>query len=161
MKNMFCWLPSLSNWRSITPGHGRIRHAQAQHPLCRRGTRRGPAPFDRSIRARRRNGRHTMLAAAPADTMPSALIWTSLPSSLRIPWNGVLKRQAFSRREIGGYDDVLDFLVGQSIDVDVTRQPAQWPMSARASMSFGRSWMEARSLIVSREGLARRGLRRL
>src|SRR3981081_3700623 len=25
---------------------------------------------------------------------------------------------------MGGYDDVLDFLVGQAIDVDVTRQPA-------------------------------------
>jgi len=35
-----------------------------------------------------------------------------------------LEAQAFSRGEIGGYDDVLDFLVGYSIDVDVTRQPA-------------------------------------
>ncbi len=50
-------------------------------------------------------------------------IWTSLPSSLRIAWNGVLK-PTFSRCEIGGEDDVLDFLVGQSIDVDLARQPA-------------------------------------
>jgi len=35
-----------------------------------------------------------------------------------------LEAQAFSRGEIGGYDDVLDFLVGHSIDVDVARQPA-------------------------------------
>ena len=47
------------------------------------------------------------------------------------------------------------------VRLQMMRSPSQWPMSARASMSFGRSWMEARSLIVSREGLARRGLRRL
>ena len=32
--------------------------------------------------------------------------------------------QAFSGREIGGNDDVLDFLVGHFVDVDLTRQPA-------------------------------------
>ena len=32
--------------------------------------------------------------------------------------------QAFSGREIGGDDDVLDFLVGHFVDVDLTRQPA-------------------------------------
>ena len=32
--------------------------------------------------------------------------------------------QAFSWREIGGDDDVLDFLVGHFVDVDLTRQPA-------------------------------------
>ena len=37
---------------------------------------------------------------------------------------GRLEAETFSRREIGGYDDVLDFLIGQAIDVDVTRQPA-------------------------------------
>src|SRR4051812_11783824 len=36
-----------------------------------------------------------------------------------------------------------------------------FPLSARPSTSLGRSWMEARSLILSREGLARRGRRRL
>jgi hypothetical protein len=35
-----------------------------------------------------------------------------------------LEAQAFSRREIDGYDDVPDFFVGQPIDVDVARQPA-------------------------------------
>jgi hypothetical protein len=47
-------------------------------------------------------------------------ICTSLPSSLRIAWNGV----AFSRREIGSEDDVLDFFVGHFVDVDLTRQPS-------------------------------------
>jgi hypothetical protein len=37
---------------------------------------------------------------------------------------GRLEAETFSRREIGGYDDVLDFLIGQAIDVDVTRHPA-------------------------------------
>jgi hypothetical protein len=35
-----------------------------------------------------------------------------------------LEAQAFSGREIGGDDDVLDFLVGHLVDVDLTRQPA-------------------------------------
>ena len=35
-----------------------------------------------------------------------------------------LEVQAFSGREIGGHDDVLDFLVGHFVDVDLTRQPA-------------------------------------
>jgi hypothetical protein len=35
-----------------------------------------------------------------------------------------LEAQAFSGREIGGHDDVLDFLVGHFVDVDLTRQPA-------------------------------------
>jgi ATP dependent DNA ligase-like protein len=35
-----------------------------------------------------------------------------------------LEAQAFSGREIGGDDDVLDFLVGHFVDVDLTRQPA-------------------------------------
>jgi hypothetical protein len=30
----------------------------------------------------------------------------------------------FSGREIGGDDNVLDFLVGHFVDVDLTRQPA-------------------------------------
>ena len=35
-----------------------------------------------------------------------------------------LEAQAFSGREIGGHDDVLDFLVGHFVDVDLTGQPA-------------------------------------
>ena len=35
-----------------------------------------------------------------------------------------LEAKAFSGREIGGNDDVLDFLVGHFVDVDLTRQPA-------------------------------------
>jgi hypothetical protein len=35
-----------------------------------------------------------------------------------------LEAQAFSGREIGGDDDVLDFLVRYLVDVDLTRQPA-------------------------------------
>ena len=41
------------------------------------------------------------------------------------------------------------------------RSPSQWPASPRVSTVFGRSWIEARSLMVSRESLARRGRRRL
>src|SRR5690348_16453496 len=35
-----------------------------------------------------------------------------------------LEAKAFSGREIGGDDDVRDFLVGHFVDVDLTRQPA-------------------------------------
>jgi hypothetical protein len=35
-----------------------------------------------------------------------------------------LEAQAFSGREIGGEDDVLDFLVGHLVDVDLTGRPA-------------------------------------
>jgi hypothetical protein len=35
-----------------------------------------------------------------------------------------LEAQAFSGREIGGDNDVLDFFVGHLVDVDLTRQPA-------------------------------------
>ena len=35
-----------------------------------------------------------------------------------------LEAQAFSGREIGGDDDVLNFFVGHLVDVDLTRQPA-------------------------------------
>jgi hypothetical protein len=35
-----------------------------------------------------------------------------------------LEAQAFSGREIGSDDDVLNFLVGHFVDVDLTRQPA-------------------------------------
>ena len=35
-----------------------------------------------------------------------------------------LEAQALSGREVGGDDDVLDFFVGHSVDVDLTRQPA-------------------------------------
>ena len=36
----------------------------------------------------------------------------------------VSETEAFSRREIGGEDDVLDFFVGHFVNVDLTRQPA-------------------------------------
>jgi hypothetical protein len=35
-----------------------------------------------------------------------------------------LEAQAFSGREIGGDDDVLDFFVVHLVDVDLARQPA-------------------------------------
>jgi hypothetical protein len=35
-----------------------------------------------------------------------------------------LEAQAFSGREIGSDDDVLNFLVGHLVDVGLTRQPA-------------------------------------
>ena len=35
-----------------------------------------------------------------------------------------LEAQAFSGREIGGDDDVLDFFVGHLVDLDLARQPA-------------------------------------
>jgi hypothetical protein len=37
-----------------------------------------------------------------------------------------LEARAFSGREIGGNDDVLDFLVGHFVDVGLTRQPASY-----------------------------------
>ena len=40
----------------------------------------------------------------------------------RLEWG--LETEAFSRREIGSDDDVLDFFVGHFVDVDLTRQPS-------------------------------------
>jgi hypothetical protein len=40
----------------------------------------------------------------------------------RLEWR--LETEAFSRREISGEDDVLDFFVGHFVNVDLTRQPA-------------------------------------
>src|SRR5476649_2058456 len=47
------------------------------------------------------------------------------------------------------------------VHLQMMRSPSQWPASPRLSMIFGRSWIERRSLMVSREALARRGRRRL
>ena len=47
-----------------------------------------------------------------------------------------LKAQAFSGREIGGDDDVLDFLVGHFVDVDLTRQPASYRPLAFSTPPF-------------------------
>ena len=47
------------------------------------------------------------------------------------------------------------------VHLQMMRSPSQWPASPRLSMVLGRSWIDARSLMVSREGLARRGRRRL
>src|SRR5208282_6011495 len=47
------------------------------------------------------------------------------------------------------------------VHLQMMRSPSQWPASPRLSMVFGRSWIDARSLMVSREALARRGRRRL
>jgi hypothetical protein len=41
-----------------------------------------------------------------------------LPSSLRITWKGGLEAKAFSEREIGGEDDVLDFHAGRRIPIE-------------------------------------------
>jgi hypothetical protein len=35
-----------------------------------------------------------------------------------------LEAEAFTGREIGGEDDLLDFLVGCPVDVEVARQPS-------------------------------------
>jgi hypothetical protein len=35
-----------------------------------------------------------------------------------------VQTEAFSRREIGSEDDVLDFFVGHFVDIDLTRQPS-------------------------------------
>ena len=40
----------------------------------------------------------------------------------RLEWR--LETEAFSRREISGEDDVLDFFVGHFVKVDLTRQPS-------------------------------------
>ena len=48
-------------------------------------------------------------------------ICMSFPSSLMMAWNGVKKPEAFSGRQIGGHDDVLDFFVGHLINVEMTR----------------------------------------
>jgi transposase len=50
-------------------------------------------------------------------------IWASLPSSLRIAWKGVLKPRYFLGVRLAVMT-ILDFRVGQAINVDVTRQPA-------------------------------------
>jgi hypothetical protein len=43
------------------------------------------------------------------------------------------------------------------VRLQMMRSPSQWPPSVLASTFLGRSWMETRSLMVSREGLDRRG----
>ena len=43
----------------------------------------------------------------------------SLPSSLRIAWNGVVEAETFPRRNISGEDDVLDFLIRHFVDVGI------------------------------------------
>jgi hypothetical protein len=48
----------------------------------------------------------------------------SLPNSLKDRPERGLESQAFSGREIGGDENVLDFFVGYLVDVDLTRQPA-------------------------------------
>ena len=68
-----------------------------------------------------------------------SLIWILEPSATELYVNRIctafakvfevslkrnLEAKAFSGREIGGDDDVLDFLVGHFVDVDLTRQPA-------------------------------------
>ena len=35
-----------------------------------------------------------------------------------------LEAEAFARREVCGEDDLLDFLFGHSVDIQVTRQPS-------------------------------------
>ena len=45
------------------------------------------------------------------------------------------------------------------VRLQMMRSPSQWPPSILASTFLGRSWMETRSLMVSREGLDRRGRR--
>ena len=47
------------------------------------------------------------------------------------------------------------------VQLQMMRSPSQWPASLRPSMVFGRSWIDARSLTVSRDALARRRRRRL
>ena len=39
-------------------------------------------------------------------------------------WKGVLYPQALSRREIGGDGDLLDFLIGEGVEIDVAGQPS-------------------------------------
>src|ERR1700726_2179960 len=41
------------------------------------------------------------------------------------------------------------------VRLQMMRSPSQWPASPRPSMVFGRSWIDARSLMASREALAR------
>ena len=40
--------------------------------------------------------------------------------------------------------------------LQMMRSPSQWPASPRPSMVFGRSWIDARSFMASREALAAR-----
>src|SRR5580700_5304412 len=42
------------------------------------------------------------------------------------------------------------------VHLQMMRSPSQWPASPRLSMVFGRSWIDARSLMASREALATR-----
>jgi hypothetical protein len=43
----------------------------------------------------------------------------------RLEWR--LETEAFSRREIGSEDDVLDFFVGHFVDIDLAMTPIDWP----------------------------------
>jgi hypothetical protein len=67
------------------------------------------------------NGRWILEPSATGLCKPDLHVFAKLIEDCL---KGGLEAQAFSGREIGGNDDVLDFLVGQFVDVDLTRQPA-------------------------------------
>ena len=123
----------------IEPYHGRILD-----PACGSGgmfvsvraIRRGAQEESRrrTLHPRRREDRRNRPPLPPEPRRP----WILEPSATGLCkpdlhvfaklFEDCLKRgleaQAFSGREIGGHDDVLDFLVGHFVDVDLTRQPA-------------------------------------
>src|ERR1700730_16580003 len=55
--------------------------------------------------------------------------------------------------------NLVDSGAKRNVRLQMMRSPSQWPASVLASMFLGRWWMETRSLMVSREGLDRRGRR--
>src|SRR5262249_52196788 len=120
-----------SGTSACTPARRRARRPRrsARRPSHSGGTssRRTGPPTRRHPRAARAQ---LFVAGAPPVLEPSATeryvnpTFPSLPSSFRNCLKRSLEAQAFSGREIGGDDDVLDFLVGHFVDVDLTRQPA-------------------------------------
>jgi len=108
--------------RSAAAGNGRVRrmristlgHAPAAQTHSPGGFTRGSLTF-------RIGGPWILAPSATGLSKPDLHVFAKL-------FEDCLKRgleaQAFSGREIGGHDDVLDFLVGHFVDVDLTRQPA-------------------------------------
>src|ERR1700704_4882095 len=98
-------------------------------------------------------------------------------ADLAIGYRAALRRAAAAAREAAVLEDLLaargaagvagdGTLGGEArgrgrVRLQMMRSPSQWPPSVLPSTVLGRSWMETRFLMVSCEGLDRRGRRRL
>src|SRR5829696_6454594 len=88
---------------------------------CRRGR------AERSPRTRLLSGCETSLACVDMMRSATDLSKADLHVFSKLFDDGLERGQeakAFSGRQIGGHDDVLDFFVGHLINGDMTRQPA-------------------------------------